>query len=306
MYSFGSTQITSAPSAVYLYFAGYIVMRSPLKPCHQEERRNGMPHKDWNPEQYLQFNRERLQPSIDLVSRIPITHPKTIIDVGCGPGNSTQILVNRWPESAVTGIDNSLAMIEHAQRDFPGQTWLLLDAGKDTLPGRWDLIFSNAVLQWIPDHPALFRTFGRALAPNGCIAVQIPFFFDMPIGKALLKIAHTFGEPTLADVAGLFTIHTPSVYYDMLSPDFGTVDMWVTDYLHLLQSHEAILDMVRGAGLRPYLDRIESPQRAADFENRVLEAIREAYPAQHDGRVLFPFKRFFMLLGNAKQASSTE
>ncbi|MHC1782992.1 MAG: methyltransferase domain-containing protein [Anaerolineaceae bacterium] len=135
-----------------------------------------MSNKDWNPDLYLRFEKERTQPSIDLVSRINFDAPGKIIDIGCGPGNSTQILVQKWPDALVTGVDNSPAMIEKAKKDYPNQNWMLLDAGKDEIKEKFDIIFSNATIQWIPNHQELFARFFCALNDNGLIAIQIPLF----------------------------------------------------------------------------------------------------------------------------------
>src|SRR6266542_994395 len=112
---------------------------------------------DWNPDLYLKFNKERIQPSIDLVSRIAINDPKSIIDIGCGPGNSTQILAERWPKARIVGVDNSPAMIEKAKKDYPHQEWCVLDAGKVLILETYDVVFSNATIQWIPDHERLMK-----------------------------------------------------------------------------------------------------------------------------------------------------
>ena len=118
-----------------------------------------MKNKDWNPELYLKYNKERIQPSIDLVSRINFDNPRNIIDIGCGPGNSTHVLTERWPDAKITGIDNSPAMIEKAQNDYPSQTWKVMDAGNLVFDEKYDIVFSNATIQWIPDHKKLLADF---------------------------------------------------------------------------------------------------------------------------------------------------
>ncbi len=144
---------------------------------------------EWNPEQYLQFKSERTQPAIDLVSRINITEPQSIIDIGCGPGNSTQILVNRWPDSEVVGLDNSTTMIEKARQDYPKQKWIVDSADNIDPNSKYDLIFSNATLQWIPHHEILLPKLFNCVNPGGAIAVQIPKFKNMPINVAIETVA---------------------------------------------------------------------------------------------------------------------
>jgi len=249
---------------------------------------------DWNPNLYLKFDKERTQPSIDLVSRIDIDHPSRIIDIGCGPGNSTQILVHRWPDSQIIGVDNSPAMIEKAKKDYPNQNWQILDAGTDEIEGNFDIVFSNATIQWIPDHPKLFRKFYNLLSANGVLAIQIPLFWDMPLGKSIATIAeNNRWDSVTKGVIELFTIQDSTFYYDILSELYHSIDIWVTDYIHILDSQISILEMIRSTGLRPFLDRLENENDKKDFEAMVLKEIAEDYPLQKNRKVLFPFKRLF-------------
>jgi trans-aconitate 2-methyltransferase len=249
---------------------------------------------DWNPNLYLKYDKERIQPSIDLVSRINIDKPFRIIDIGCGPGNSTQVLVQRWPDSEIIGIDNSPAMIEKAKKDYPNQDWQILDAGTNEIAGKFDIVFSNATIQWIPDHANLLKKFHNILSENGILAVQVPLFWDMPLGKSIACIAEgSRWKSETHGVTSLFTIHDSSYYYDQLSSLFNSIDIWGTDYIHILDSQLSILEMIRSTGLRPFLDRLESENDKNDFEKIVLEEIKKDYPLQKDGKVLFPFKRLF-------------
>lgn len=251
---------------------------------------------DWNPDLYLKFNRERIQPSLDLVTRIKSDSPSRIIDIGCGPGNSTQVLAQRWPEAMIIGIDNSPAMIEKAKKDYPDQNWLLLDAEKDEFPDTYDIVFSNATIQWIPDHSKLLRKLSEVLSKKGLIAIQIPQFWDMPLGKAIEKIAnHSRWNSTTKGVTELFTIHNYSFYFDQLSLQFNEIDMWETYYMHIMDSHLSILEMIRSTGLKPYLDRLDSEKDKEEFEAQVLMEIRRDYPKQENGKVIFPFRRLFFI-----------
>ena len=255
-----------------------------------------MSAKDWNPELYLKFDKERIQPSIDLVSRIDFDHPRNIIDIGCGPGNSTQILAQRWPTSKITGVDNSLAMIERAKLDFPKQEWQLLDAGKDDIIGEYDVVFSNATIQWIPKHVELFKKIKGILSDKGVVAIQLPLFFDMPLGRSISNISKEKAWNSVTySVNQLFTIHNYSEYYTILSDLFNSVVIWQTDYIHIMDSQHSILEMIRSTGLKPYLDRLESEIDKINFEKKVLAAIKQDYPVQKNGKVLFPFKRLFFI-----------
>ncbi len=251
---------------------------------------------DWDPGLYLKFGRERIQPSIDLVSRIDYDRPSKIIDIGCGPGNSTRVLFSRWPGAKITGADNSPAMIEKARMDYPDQTWILFDAGNDEMDEQFDIVFSNAAIQWIPDHENLLGRFASFLETDGVLAVQVPLFWDMPVGKSLLKIAdNPRWRTATAKVKDSFTIHDPHTYFDLLSRHFRTIDMWMTDYMHVMESHQSILEMIRSTGLKPYHERLSDTSLRQDFETEVLESITEEYPPQLNGEVLFPFRRLFFV-----------
>jgi trans-aconitate 2-methyltransferase len=251
---------------------------------------------DWNPDLYLKFDKERIQPSIDLVARIDLNKPKKIIDIGCGPGNSTQILVNRWTDSDIIGADNSPAMIKKATEDYPNQKWILFDAGKDNINDKFDLVFSNATIQWIPNHDELIKGFSNILNDQGVLAVQLPLFFDMPLGKSISEIAgQSKWQAATKGVKELFTINNASYYYDHLAKYFSNIDIWATDYYHIMDSQIAILEMIRTTGLKPYLERIENEIAKHEFETLVLRKIEQDYSLQADGKVLFPFKRLFFI-----------
>lgn len=251
---------------------------------------------DWNPELYLKFDKERTQPSIDLVSKIHIENPRKIIDIGCGPGNSTQILKARWPESSILGIDNSESMISRAKSDFPDQKWQLFDAGTDTFQDTYDIVYSNATIQWIHNHDLLLQKLSDIVNHGGVLAIQIPLFFNMPLGKSISRIAqNSRWVNKTKDVDALFTILNYFEYYDILSVLFKKIELWETQYIHIMDSHSSILEMIRGSGLRPYLDRIDNKEENMQFEQMVLESIKSDYRVQKDGKVLFPFDRLFFI-----------
>ncbi len=254
--------------------------------------------KDWNPDLYLKFNRERIQPSRDLISRINYEKPEKIIDIGCGPGNSTQMLARRWPDASVTGIDSSPAMIKKAATDFPDGNWKLRDAGKDVIEEKYDIVFSNAAIQWIPGHEKLLRKFHSLLNNNGLLAVQVPLSRDMPLGKSIEEIARNKRWNSLTkDATTLFTIHNSPWYYDRLSGIFNSIEIWETSYIHAMDSHNSILEMIRSTGLKPYLEGLGSEEEKSDFESLVFKSINKHYPRQKNGKVLFPFKRLFFIAG---------
>lgn len=255
------------------------------------------PSKDWDPELYLKFGNERTQPAIDLVNRIHLDYqPKNIIDIGCGPGNSGRILTARWPEADFLGIDSSATMIEKAKKDYPEQNWMIADAVQFESTTTYDIVFSNAVIQWIPDHANLLEKLSGLLSDKGALALQLPKFRDMPVGKAVGRVAErNRWKKQTGHCAGLFTYHDYGFYYDLFSRKFPAVEMWETFYLHVLESREAIIQWTESAAMRPYLDSLNTDAERAEFQREVLDEIGDAYPVRNDGRVIFPFKRFFII-----------
>lgn len=249
---------------------------------------------DWNPDSYLKFKNERTLPSVDLVGRIEGINPATIIDVGCGPGNSTQVLAARWGKSGILGIDISPAMIEKARQDFPAQKWEVMDARN--IGGRYDLVYSNATLQWIGDHAALMPALLGRVNDGGALAVQIPLYFEMPVKRAIDRAAADkrwhCSFPVLENI---MTIHPASFYYDSLAGRAKKIDLWKTSYMHVMDSHRAVVDMIRTTGMKPFLDALETAEERAEFEDLVLKELGAEYEIRGDGKVLFPFERLFFI-----------
>lgn len=256
--------------------------------------------KDWNPGAYLKFHAERTRPAVDLVTRIQAgPDPETIIDIGCGPGNSTRVLADCWPNARITGMDSSKAMIDKARKDMPDLDWIVGDAANFAPDVPCDLVFSNAVIQWIPDHETLMARFRAMLTEAGMLAVQIPLFWDMPLGQLIRDAAGQDRWKHQTDgIFELFTIHDSGFYYDTLSDLFSRVDIWETRYVHALDSHEAMVEMMRSTGLKPYLERLADDRERTDFEADVLDRIRRAYPARKNGQVLLAFHRLFFIGAN--------
>jgi trans-aconitate 2-methyltransferase len=252
--------------------------------------------KDWNPDLYLKFGNERTQPAIDLISKINIGfQPKSILDVGCGPGNSSQALLQRWPKAKLTGIDNSVNMIKQAQTNYPDNTWILADASKHTSKTKYDIVFSNATIQWIPDHEKLFKKLFNLTNNGGVLAIQVPRFDEMPLSKAIQKVAEKIKwKETTKGCEDLFTYHNARYYYNLLSVNTRSVEFWQTDYIHIMESQYAIVEWIRSTGMKPYLDCLKDEDKKL-FEIEVLAEIKHNYPVQNDGKILFPFKRLFMI-----------
>jgi trans-aconitate 2-methyltransferase len=255
-----------------------------------------MNNTDWNPDLYLKFRNERTQPSIDLIGKINLGfYPKSILDIGCGPGNSSQALLQKWPGAKLTGIDNSPNMISKAKADYPENTWIIADAATYLPDIKYDIVFSNATIQWIPNHKKLFNNFLNLISDGGVLAISVPRFDEMPISKILNKIAgHENWKTATRGCAAAFTRYDYQFYYNLISPDYQTVEMWQTDYIHVLESQPAIIEWIRSTGMKPYLDRLSEKEKT-QFKDEVLSEINRYYPLQNNGKILFPFKRLFMV-----------
>ncbi|MBI5458748.1 methyltransferase domain-containing protein [Methanobacterium sp.] len=253
-------------------------------------------NKDWNPELYLKFKEERTQPARDLAGRINIENPEKIMDVGCGPGNSTNVLSSRWPESEIIGIDNSASMIESAQINYPEMEWKVEDITKMETEEKYDIIFSNATIQWIQDQEKLINDLVKMLKDNGALAVQVPQYHTMPIKQAIERVSlnKRWREQT-GQANDDFTFHSSDYYYDILSGKLKSITMWKTSYFHIMPSHQNIVEMIKSTGMRTFLDRLDTREEKIEFEKDVLKEITKAYPAQKDGHVLFPFERLFFI-----------
>ncbi len=252
----------------------------------------------WDSTQYLKFAAERTQPAIDLAARIALTSPCRAVDLGCGPGNSTEVIARRWPGAELTGLDNSPAMIATAKKDFPQRTWLVGDiatwsASADVLP---DVIFSNAALQWIPDHARVLPHLFKQLAPGGALAFQVPANFNAPAHRIMRELgaSATWRESFRSPVRE-WHVEEPPFYYNVLAPHATQLELWTTDYLHILPGPEGIVEWYRGTGLRPWLDALPNDAARTQFTADYLAEITKAFPCQSDGRVLFPFRRLFVI-----------
>ena len=252
----------------------------------------------WDSEQYLRFARERTQPAHDLASRIELPDGARVLDLGCGPGNSTAVLAECFPHAQVTGADNSPHMLERARADYPDLTFVELDATGDlsSYEGCFDLVFSNACLHWVPDHEALMPRLLSVLAPGGQLAVQMPLTGHQVMYPQV--IWPLVASERWCDKLGAqqsFHVLEPDAYVDLFEGCGVAFDLWETTYYHLLPSHEAVLEWYRGSGLRPYLQAL-SPEDAQAFEAEVLERIRAAFPQRAAGGVTLCFPRLFFVV----------
>lgn len=247
---------------------------------------------DWSPEQYLRFKRERTRAAADLLAQIDIAAPGHVVDLGCGPGNSTELLVERWPEARVEGFDSSPSMLASARRLLPGVRFFEADAALWEPAGSEDVLFANALFQWLPDHlDILARLLGR-LRPGAALAVQMPNNLDEP-SHALMREAAAAGPWSAKITAARIALPPAGTYYERLLP-LGRVDLWRTTYFHQVDGIAGIVEWVKATGLRPYLDPLD-PTEAAGFLDAYRRRLETAYAVQSDGTVLLPFPRFFLV-----------
>ncbi len=252
----------------------------------------------WDPSQYLRFKDERTIPSHDLAEKLTLRAPEEIFDVGCGPGNSTAVLRERYKTAHITGGDLSPDMISRARKDHPDMDFIVFDAktGFDGIHDRYDIIFANASLQWVEGHRELVPKMYRALKKDGELAVQIPRQDIHPMHRILREIASRERWIDHSDIRPRkMNILSPEGYYDLLSGLGSEFRIWETVYYHVMGSHEAIIDWYKGAGMRPYFEALDEKMRPG-FTAEVLEEVRKEYKKQDDGRILLKFPRLFFIV----------
>ncbi|MDI3382975.1 trans-aconitate 2-methyltransferase [Xenophilus aerolatus] len=257
---------------------------------------------EWNPALYRRYEDERTRPAAELLARVPLAAAARVVDLGCGPGNSTELLVRRFPGAQVTGTDNSEAMLVSARERLPQARFELSDIATwaPATDGAPDLIYANAALQWVADHEALIPRLFAALAPGGVLAVQMPDNRAEPTHRLMRELAaeapwkEPIGDYTrlrteLLDIGG---------YYDLLAPLAAEVDVWHTIYQHRMDSAAAIVEWVRATGLRPFIDPL-SPELRASYLAEYERRIDAAYPVRTDGKRLLAFPRMFIVARKA-------
>lgn len=264
----------------------------------------------WNPQQYLKFADERLRPGFDLLAQINDLPGGPLFDLGCGPGAHARAIAARWPDRAMSGVDNSAAMLAEAAKDD----------GKDGAPIAWinadiatwqpsapaALIYSNATLHWLTGHAQLFPRLFAMLTAGGVLAVQMPRNFDNP-SQSLLRETAASG-PWAGALAPLFApdcpmpsmlrpdpVAPPDFYYDLLAPKAkGGIDLWETEYVHQLRGDNAVLEWMRGTTMRPVLEALNDQLRTA-FLDAYAQRLAAVFPRREDGKTLLKFRRLFLV-----------
>ncbi|MEP7241245.1 MAG: trans-aconitate 2-methyltransferase [Devosia sp.] len=248
---------------------------------------------DWSPSLYTRFEDERTRPSRDLLAQVPdVSGP--IFDMGCGPGNSTEVLAQRWPEATITGLDSSASMLAEARTRLPRLRFAAADARTWVPEPGTGLVFANATYQWVPEHLTQLPRVLAALPPGGVLAVQMPDNVAEPSHQLMRDVANAGPWVEKLKGAARAPLPAPRIYYDALQPFATRLDIWHTVYNHVLVDAAAVVDWVRATGLRPFLDPLDADEQAA-FLADYTRRIEKAYPPTVDGKVLLRFPRLFIV-----------
>lgn len=249
----------------------------------------------WNPDQYLKFAQPRFRPAIDLLSQIACEAPRNVYDLGCGAGNVTKMLAQRWPEASIVGIDDSESMLEKARQSHLAISWQQRSIASWTPDEPADVIYSNAALQWLSGHEILFPRLMSSLAPGGILAVQMPRNFDEPShslihdtvrsGPWAGRLAHLLRPSPVGDA---------HYYYKLVARHSASVDIWETQYLQVLSGKDPVKEWTKGTWLRQFLDALDEADRPA-FEDDYARRLRDAYPCLENCNTLYPFRRLFIV-----------
>jgi trans-aconitate 2-methyltransferase len=253
----------------------------------------------WSPEQYLLFAEDRTRPSRELAARVRTERVNTIIDLGCGPGNSTAVLAELWPDATITGLDSSVEMLDEARRMYPQQRWVHGDISEwsTATAEPYDLVFSNAALHWIAGHATLYPRLFARVAAGGTLAIQVPYNWDEPFHRILCDLESSSAWRQRLPSTGVRAKsgHDAGFYYDVLAPAATSTNLWETRYVIVLPDVESIVEWNKGTALRPFLDALPNEADRKNFIDDFTGALRSEYLPRADGKVLFPFRRLFLV-----------
>jgi trans-aconitate 2-methyltransferase len=249
----------------------------------------------WDPKTYLAFGSERTRAASDLLARIPMAAPKRVADLGCGPGNSTALLRARWPDAEIDGIDSSSEMLAEARRAGIDARFVAADIAEWRPTGLYDVIYSNAALQWLGGHETLFPRLFSFVAPGGVLAIQMPRNYD-EVCQVLVReaVADPRWSDRLKDARDWWNGLAPERYYDLIAPDARRIDLWETRYFHILEGEDAVFQWMMGTSLRPFAAALDSPLKETFLEN-YRRRLATAYPPRADGKTIHRFLRLFLV-----------
>ncbi len=249
----------------------------------------------WDPDIYLAFAGPRFRPVLDLLQRITLGAPGRVVDLGCGTGNATPLMRRRWPDARITGVDASPDMLARARETHPDVTWIEADLAEWAPDEAPDLVFSNAALHWLDDHDRLFPRLLGMLAPGGQLAVQMPRNYHAP-GLALVNETALDGpwRARLGAAVRPVPVHEPVFYYRLMRPLAAQLDIWESDFIHVLDGDNPVADWTKGAWMSPLLAVLDEPERS-EFEAEYRRRVALAYPKEPDGTTLVPFRRLVLV-----------
>ena len=250
--------------------------------------------RDWSPSTYLKFEDERTRPARDLLAQVNVDGPRKVVDMGCGPGNSTELLAQRYPEAKLVGLDSSPNMLAEARLRLPRAEFEIADARTWTPGPETDVVFANAIYQWVPDHLAVLPKVLATLEPGAVLAVQMPDNMAEPTHRLMREVAAAGPWAERLKDAARDPLPPVRTYYDALKPFASRLDIWHTIYNHVLADAAAIVEWVKSTGLRPFIDPLGEAEREA-FLAAYLERIAAAFPPTVDGKVLLRFPRLFIV-----------
>lgn len=248
---------------------------------------------DWNSSQYMKFGRERTQPSADLINRLGGITPARVLDLGCGPGNSTAALAERFTDSKILGIDYSEDMLSRARETHPELEFVRCSVPDelDRIDGEFDLIFSNACIHWISGQAALLKALFGKLSSGGTLAVQIPLIQHALFYRLLDELVADGRWQRLSEVHNFHNL-LPEEYYDLLGELSSGFAIWEMTYYHTVQSPDGVIEWYKGSGLRPYLDLLDSGEKE-DFLADLRSTVAANFPARKNGSVILKMPRLF-------------
>ncbi|HRI51907.1 MAG TPA: methyltransferase domain-containing protein [Pseudomonadota bacterium] len=249
----------------------------------------------WDPAQYLKFAGERLRPASDLLSRIPLAAPESVVDLGCGAGTVLPLLAQRFPQARLVGVDGSAPMLARARAAYPRLELVHADLATWRPPAPVELLYSNATLHWLPDHDTLIPGLLDALKPGGCLAIQMPRNFAAPSHTCIIDAIEQgpFRQRLLPHLRRQ-PVAAPAHYYRLLRPRVATLELWESEYLQVLSGDNPVAEYTKGSWLQQFLALLSEPERRA-FEADYRARVRAAYPPEPDGHTLFPFRRLFII-----------
>jgi trans-aconitate 2-methyltransferase len=248
----------------------------------------------WDPKTYLAFADERTRPAAELLARVPVEAPERVVDLGCGPGNSTALLADRWPDAHIEGIDSSPEMIRQARESGVKAEWSVADIADWTASAPYDVVYSNAALHWVGDQASLLPRLMRSVRPGGALAFQVPLNFDMPSHVLMREVAREGSwAAKLRDVRNI-VLMSAEQSFDILEPYAKALDIWETEYLQVMEGPDAVYRWVSGTGLRPFVQALDGAERDG-FVEAYKARLNAAYPMRDSGKTLFPFRRLFVV-----------